>query len=250
MNVQTRLDKFPHLPKNPRTAGHDRGEQVFMPELLALIKSNPSIHTLIIIAGGKFSLPDTHAFAQKRSAFYAELPWNAQVLERLEYVKGFSMQDSLLAHSSYSYLGLHIRGTDRSLTAPKNTTIESALSSLFNSQELRSLFIAADTEDSLQYWKNRSSAIGFIPWNQQPRSLDRSTAIAGIDAMVDWILLGSSDALVYSESSSYAHEACIATGNFERCIPLGASKTTQILRKTSHFGKAAVNYARRLISIA
>ncbi len=218
-------------------AGHDRGEQAFMIELAALLDSHPTLHTLVIIAGGIFSLPGTTSFREKRGNFYAALPWSQAILDRLSSLTQQNVKPS--------YLALHIRGTDRSIDAPTDTSIATVLKELLASQEIRSLFIAADSSESLNYWVERTTSLGYLPWSLQVRTLDRSSVIAGIDAMADWISLGNSQSLIYSATSSYAHEAAVATGNFESCISLQAGAARKSLRKVVRVGQDVVLYPSR-----
>ena len=60
-------------------AGHDRGEQAFMSELIDLLGHACSPHTLVIVAGGKFHLPDGGDFVMQRRVFYQRLQWSPQV---------------------------------------------------------------------------------------------------------------------------------------------------------------------------
>ena len=216
-------------------AGHDRGEQYFMPQLRELLNTSADIHTLVIIAGGKFSLPSTKDFTSLRADFYSALPWNSAVHERV----------ALRPADAYSYSGLHIRGTDRALAAPTSSAVVEALSLLASSAEGTSLFIAADTQEARIEWEERALSLGFMPWSLAPRSLDRSSVIAGIDAMADWICLGQSSRIVYSATSSYAEEAAVATHNFNECISLEASRARQSLRKTARIFHSAQTYLSR-----
>ena len=218
-------------------AGHDRGEQTFMAELASLLASDPDLHTLVIIAGGIFSLPTTTSFLEKRAHFYAVLPWNQAILGRLSPTHNQNTQ--------LPYLALHIRGTDRATSAPTNNSIEGALKKRINSQELRSLFIAADSAASLNYWVKRTAALGYVPWSLPVRTLDRSSVIAGIDAMTDWISLGHAQSLIYSATSSYAHEAAVATGHYQACLALEAGVSRQSIRKLARVARNVVSYPSR-----
>ena len=158
-------------------AGHDLGEQHFIPQLLALLASTEIIHTLIIIAGGKFAMESTENFNDLRADFYSRIPWNDVVLERV----------SDRPVDAEPYMGLHIRGTDRALAAPTTAAVMGALRTITPSIHPSSLFIAADTQEARLEWNQRATTLGFLPWNLEPRSLDRTSVVAGIDAMADWI---------------------------------------------------------------
>lgn len=216
-------------------AGHDLGEQHFMPQLLDLMNSSIHIHTLVIIAGGKFSFESTEIFARHRANFYSNLPWNPQIRERV----------SVRPAVAHSYVGLHIRGTDRAIAAPTTSSVVTALKTLTSASNSLSLFIAADTHEARLTWEQQAQSLGFVPWTLEPRSLDRSSIVAGVDAMADWICLGEASRIVYSATSSYAEEAAVATTHFEDCIALQAGPSRQGIRKASRLGRSVLTFPNR-----
>ena len=74
-------------------AGHDLGEQVFMPALQSALDNSVTERTLVIIAGGKFFLPQPEQrneeaeilFRRKRQKFYRSLTF-ADVIEDLSLI--------------------------------------------------------------------------------------------------------------------------------------------------------------------
>lgn len=216
-------------------AGHDRGEEPFMGELSSIIATLDSPTTLVLIAGGKFHLPQTQSFTRQRSLFYARLPWHTDLDRRV--------QAELDQHPSY--VALHVRGTDRSLEAPTRRAIRTGLLALADSSAERSLFIAADSPQSRDLWRDSASALGFVPWSVSAIDHDRSKAATGRDAMLDWRLLGHSQALVYTAASSFGEEAAVATGNVTACVPLAATVLRQRVRRAASVLRAISTYPER-----
>ena len=218
------LPRYLHVDRERRVvslAGHDLGEQVFMDRLGWALADDCRPHTLLIIAGGKFHLPDSDAFTRQRAAFYSMLEWSEPISHRVSH---------LLADRS-AYLGLHIRQTDRSSTAPRPRAIGAALDALAVETGLESLFIAADTEPAREEWRSIAASHGFTPWTSDAAAFDRTAVEAGIDALVDWIVLGHARAMVYSAASSFGEEAAVATGHADDCRALTASPTRRRLRE-------------------
>lgn len=201
-------------------AGHDRGEQAFMEQLGWALADQSRPHTLVIIAGGHFHVPDATAFERQRQLFYGQLEWSEPIATRVS---------SLLADRG-PYLGLHLRGTDRSRSAPTSRALHTAIDNLRYTTGLRALFIAADTAQTRHHWFTVAEQDGFAPWSSDSDAFDRTTEAAGLDALVDWILLGHAWAIAYSAESSFAHEAAVATGHRSECIALSASAGRQRLR--------------------
>ncbi len=216
-------------------AGHDRGEQAFMGQLAAMLLGLEEPTTLVVIAGGKFHLPTDEDFTRQRAVFYRQLAWHPDLNRR--------MDEELADHSDY--VALHVRGTDRSLEAPTPRTIRDGLTALADSTDERSLFIAADSEDGRDRWAAEAAVLGFAPWSVQAVDHDRGKATAGLDAMLDWRLLGRSRALVYTAASSFGEEAAVATGNLGGCFPLSATASRQRARTAAQLGRAAATYPRR-----
>jgi hypothetical protein len=216
-------------------AGHDRGEEVFMGQLAAMLLGLEEPTTLVIIAGGKFHLPTDEDFTRQRAVFYRQLAWHPDLNRR--------MTEELTDHPDY--VALHVRGTDRSLEAPTARAIRDGLTALAGSTDERSLFIAADSPASRDRWADEAAVLGFSPWSAQAVDHDRSHAAAGLDAMLDWRLLGRSQALVYTAASSFGEEAAVATGNVGGCFPLSATASRQRARIAAQLGRAAATYPRR-----
>lgn len=214
-------------------AGHDRGEQAFMSQLNNLLGTVVDPVTIVVIAGGRFHLPGGVAFRDRRRQFYEALPWSVHIRDQV--------RDQLSNRGRF--LGLHIRGTDRSRTAPSKAALRRAIMQLVEATGLDSIFVAADTPGDRSDWIQRLAGDGLHPWMMEGISHNRHSTDAGIDAMVEWCLLGKTAGMVFSEHSSFGHEAAVHSG--QHCIDLRASVPRQLARATQDFGTAALTYPKR-----
>ena len=201
-------------------AGHDRGEQHFMAQLEEVVQTTPGSFTLVIVAGGKFHLPGESDFSSQRRRFYSGIDWHPDIDSRLH-------SNGLADHR---YLGLHIRQTDRSRDAPTPRTIEKALMRLLNRSGVTNLFIAADTDSARAEWIGRVSHPGFRPLASDAESFDRTNRQSGQDAIVDWLLLGRAEAIVYSAASSFGQEAAVMNAYPEWSQAVTAPRGLRTLR--------------------
>lgn len=215
-------------------AGHDRGEQAFMDELLTTLADTCEPKTLVVIAGGKFHLDTHEGFDRQRRVFYETVPWRAEI------------GDAVTAQTDGRpvYVGLHVRGTDRSREAPPARAVREALGQL---KEVgpTSLFIAADTEAARLRWTDEARHLGFEPWSRSSINRDRTVAAEGVDAIIDWRVLGKAEAIIHAAASSFGEEAAVCTAQPSSCIALTASPARQRLRAAGEWATAAVTYPRR-----
>lgn len=216
-------------------AGHDRGEQEFMPALEEALRHPCAPTTLVIIAGGRFHLPTSTGFDEQRRHFYRRLPWSAAVAHRTERAVA----------DRRDFIGLHIRETDRAVTAPTARALRAGLGTLVDRTGITSVFVAADTSGARERWLDEVAALGLSGWTAPEPELDRSSAHAGVDAMVDWRVLGMTRGLVYSRESSFGEEAAIVAGSAGTSVPLAASAARQRSRTAAALGRAALTYPRR-----
>lgn len=215
-------------------AGHDRGEQALMGELLNALADPCEPTSLVVIAGGKFHLDSPEDFDRQRRVFYEAVPWRADISDAV----------AAATDGGPPYLGLHVRGTDRSREAPPTRAVREALRQL---RELgpTSLFIAADTEASRLRWSDEALRLGFEPWSRPALNRDRTVVAEGVDAVTDWRVLGMAQAIVHAAASSFGEEAAVCTAQPSACIALTASPQRQQLRAASEWARAAVTYPRR-----
>ena len=218
-------------------AGHDRGEQAFMPDLNRLLGAADEPFTLLIIAGGLFdaSSPVSSGgseFVRKRQAFYRSLHWSQSIIYAVD-----------LSSPKDSYSSLHIRLTDRSHQAPTTQKITDALKQMRNRTASRSLFIAGDTPQARAWWTDRSRDLGFTPWSLPQTDFSRSTVGGALGAAADWVALSrTSGGIVYPRASTFSAEAAVAAGCPE--FGLTAARYLQELRRVQgHAG----NVVRRVM---
>jgi hypothetical protein len=231
------LPRYLHLDplRNVMTlAGDDKGEQVFMSELTERLHEHRRMATLVIIAGGLFTITphDPSAFARYRRNFYEALPWHQAIQERVS-----------VALPNAEYSALHVRMTDRSHEAPTRHAIRRALELMKQRGLPGSLFLAADTSQGREEWAGSATRMGFTPWSQTGIDLSRSAPANGIGAAVDWILLSRSAFLAYPGASTFSAEACIANGGHG--IAMHASSPTRMFRAGREVLYNAVTYPQR-----
>lgn len=221
-------------------AGHDRGEQVFMDQVVALNERVGQPLTLVIIAGGLFHLhgssPDAErVFTAERREFYSSLQWHGEILQRAVEVS-----------PTVDYVALHLRTTDRSLEAPTDRVISSALSNMRSQMGVESLFIAADTPEGREIWSARALSLGFEPWSVNDTDFSRVTLSGGRSAAVDWLLLSRAKALTFAAASTFSSEAATAAGC--ETWPLVASSFTKTLRRGRSHLRNVVTYPSRKLN--
>lgn len=210
-------------------AGHDRGEQFFVPALIRELNASPEISTLVVAAGGKFHVPDEVDFDEKRRHFYNQIGWHSDIVSRLQST----------SMAKQPYIGLHIRQTDRSREAPTSRAIERALRTLSRRSGLTHVFIAADTATARTEWTNRAAQLGLTPWTSDAVVFNRHDERSAPDAIVDWLLLGRASGLIYSATSSFGQEAAIMNAHPEWTLPLEASPGLQNRRDLTRLAGSA-----------
>ena len=216
-------------------AGHDKGEQFFMPELELLLASTHSPRVLVIIAGGLFHLEGCASFGERRSAFLQSVRWHPDVEA--------TVKSGTSEHPTY--VGLHIRETDRSREAPTRNTVRMSLRALRERTDTSSLFIAADTHDARQYWSAEASKIGFVPWSVTETQFDRTRRSGALSSVVDWRLLCEASALAYPAASTFSAEAAVAGSMVGTSIPMRASSTVQRARDIRALAMSAITWPVR-----
>lgn len=223
-------------------AGHDRGEQVFMSELRKALAENPEFHTLVLVAGGHFGFtedlsPERQEIAlhHNRSIWYQSVALH----DDIEIAARSAIQQNT------PYLALHLRYTDRSHQVPSKKQIAQALTQIQEATSTRSLFIASDTPAARDEWVSRAQDLGFQPWFIEHQIWDRADPRSSHPALIDWRVLGHAEALVYFNESSFAYEAAVASGNFERSIGLSPHKFSKVRASTHGLLLSAATYPRR-----
>lgn len=225
-----------HIPERSLVvlAGHDRGEQVFIPGLLTLVDSAAQPLRVVIIAGGAFGSADEERRRRYRHEFYRRLPWKRSITERVESVIG--------EHTNF--LGLHIRQTDRSRQAPTSRQLVEAVQRLKDVSGLSSVFVAADTSPALVAWQQILREMGLEAWTAGTSDHARDSVDAGIAALIEWQVLGRSRGLVFSAASSFGVEAAVAAGDVP-ALGLTAAPSLQRLRAAREWLRAGATYPLR-----
>ena len=216
-------------------AGHDLGEQAFVPELIELSESLSTPHTLVIIAGGKFHTFDASHAREARRLFYRSLEWNPVINNAVE----------ALTSDHVPYVALHIRTTDRSIEAPGRTSIRRALEQVRGGFAGRSLFVCADTAHSRRTWSKEAQRLGFDTWTVEEVEYDRSIPANGVSAMVDWRLLADAEIVIHPRDSTFSSEAVVAGGTWRESVPLAAPPWLRRSRQVQRFLRVAAAFPRR-----
>jgi hypothetical protein len=224
-------------------AGHDLGEQHFMAQLREEISQARDGTTLTITAGGNFFMPKAgspldeqiHDFRIRRGDWYRALSLHPDI-----EVPARNVIDSHPA-----YLALHLRYTDRSLTAPTDRHIETGLNRLKQATGVSSLFVASDVLVRRDQWIARSTAMGFSPWTIEHEPIERSDPRSAHPALIDWRVLGSAQAMVYFAESSFAEEAVVAAGTYDLSCGLSASSTRLRARGVSELISTGMSWPKR-----
>ena len=223
-------------------AGHDRGEQMFMPELRSILSDHPELHTLVLVAGGHFGFTANLAPAEQEMALHAK---RSQWYQTVELNDGIETPARTAIKNHTPYVALHLRYTDRSHQVPSKKQIESALLHLRDSTTTRSLFIASDTSAARDEWVKRAQTLGFSPWFIEHEVWDRADPRSSHPALIDWRVLGAAEALVYFNASSFAYEAAVASGHFEDSIGLSPHKLSKVRATVGEYMHAGLSYPKR-----
>jgi hypothetical protein len=224
-------------------AGHDRGEQVFMPQLRSALSTASRSTTLVIIAGGQFFLDsdaspsvDWNAgFRRERHEYYSYTPLNPAI-------EG-AARAQISEHGPY--IGLHLRYTDRAHQTPFDREIRAALERASRESGLDDVFVATDNRATREKWSRIVRELGLRPWSVEHGSWDRSVSGSGHAALVDWRILTRSERLVYFAESTFAEEAAVASGGYERSIPLAANALRSTLVRAQELARNVVTLPRR-----
>lgn len=224
-------------------AGHDRGEQHFMPALRSVLDDGSPRDLIVVVAGGKFTLDggavlsdqQRREFDERRGAYYRALDLHPDIESRVEEVVA----------GRGPFLGLHLRYSDRSTQAPMRRRIAPALRRLSDERGLHDLFVASDTPGERDRWHRRAEGLGLHPWSADPGDLPRSDPRSALGALVDWRILGRSQGMVYFAESSFAEEASVASGWHEASIGLAASRVQAWGVRAAEYSRAAVTYPKR-----
>lgn len=198
-------------------AGHDRGEQPLMSELLHELKSL-DWGVLVIVAGGRFSSTagsqpvawDSDSFRAARKSWYQNLELSPEI-DRLRPVTEWE-----------PFVGLHLRYSDRSHQTPSRTEIRRAVVDLCKKFGVSRVFLASDSSEQLDYWRELLPKLGLSPWILETNVPGEFTGAQL--ALADWKALTHAKAIVYFAESSFGYEAAVASGGFAESTSLAPNK--------------------------
>lgn len=223
-------------------AGHDKGEQFFMPDLRDALRST-TVETVFIVAGGKFTLygsrvlspSQADSFMNKRRDFYSALKLHPSIDQAV----------SLEATKHPHFSAIHLRHSDRDRQAPWRHSTRRAVLALIERDQPDSVFVASDTKSARTNWLDYLTRRGATAWTTSPATMDRGSSSAAIGALIDWRLLGLSHSMVYFKESSFAEEAAVASGYWQRCVALPASRSRRVYVTAVEYSRALVTYPVR-----
>jgi len=223
-------------------AGLDRGEQYFMPQLQDYLQ-HYEVRAVLISAGGKFTLSnrsvlsasEARGFRSRRYEMYQDLRLHQGIEDRVD--------SELENHPRFA--ALHLRYSDRSTDSPWKRQIIHALKGLREQSSTEEIFVASDTPKIRGRWHKLSRDLGFEPWSAAAADLSRADPRSAWDALVDWRLLSNSQEMVYFAASSFAEEACVASGHFDEGMGLRASSLRKSWVKAQEWSRAVRTYPQR-----
>ena len=245
MSPETFLDSFgiessrvpPYLTVNPgliSLAGLDRGEQLFMPELVAALARLNQPTTVIISAGGNYSVESPGIALDQRGQWYRECAFAEPIM----------LASQSLIEAESPYIGVHLRYTDRAHETPLARDVLAAVTKQVEITGLTSVFIASDTVQHRDKWVAILAKKGLHPWTAQIATLDRTQQSAGTEAMIDWRILGNAQTSVYFAASSFGQEAAVMAGSTETSIALPGHPLQRLRARASDVMSAAIHYPR------
>lgn len=223
-------------------AGHDRGEQFYMPELRRMLNEH-SPEVIAIVAGGKFTINGDRRLSHEQEKRFRQLRFQAYQGVQLHPM----IEDEVARYRALHgrYLGLHLRYSDRNAQAPWFWRIGPEVKKLVSETGIPDIFVASDSKTARDSWTSRLTRAGFNTWVTQPESMNRHEAASALGALVDWRILAQSTAMTYFRESSFAEEACVASGAFETSAALSSSAVRGRLVALREYSRAAITYPLR-----
>lgn len=215
-------------------AGLDKGEQALMPQLLSLIEQSQQPLTLVFSAGGNFSLSEPGTAISQRGDWYRKFRFSATIESQV---------NELLINRG-SFIGLHLRYTDRSHETPLERAIDQAISNQVELMLTDSVFIASDTEKAREKWFSKLQRAGLKPWVTEVVLDSVHGTQAGVGAMVDWKILGHAQSSVYFAASSFGHEAAVMAGSLDTSIALHGHAIQRFRSLSKTLAGNLLNYPR------
>ena len=221
-------------------AGGINGEQALMPQLREQIKQDPDVIT--IVAGGKFWLQGDNELSPAQAADFRTLRRNKYAHLHLNDAIE-TAAEQFINGLPESYLGLHLRYSDRNLQAPLRRTIEQAVAEEREASG-NTIFLCGDDPRKLNDWSAYLARLGWdVRMNET--SLGSASSRRPASALVDWRILASSSRVVFFAESSFGEESAVASGHFDESVGLRPSQMRASALRAAMFIRSAVTYPAR-----
>jgi hypothetical protein len=177
---------------------HPLGEQYFLSKMSRIIQQG-NLDLVHIRSGGEFGLGTKSRRESNRREIYSQFRWDPEIIHAHEKL-GLPRD----------YVGLHIRLTDLAKYAPHHDQILRALRRVTRKLGITSIFLATDTRDAEIMWRRTLDEIGFEAFFQPRKDFGRKTYQDLVQASVDFLSLSNSNAMIFSEVSSFGKEASLS----------------------------------------
>lgn len=165
--------------------------------ILSQICSNNTDMIILNKTGGNYKLEEMSLseFNSLKSKFYQSL---RPIRDIREKVKKFSNDNQL-----NNCLGVHIRRTDRRSFTPKTEMFAVAIK---RHDAYKKVFLCTDDESEI---KKLSVLISKNIVTFPKKKYERNTIESVQEALLEWLLLGMCNDILFSHGSSYGYEACV-----------------------------------------
>jgi len=223
-------------------AGMDRGEQQFMPELRHILESR-RVRGIVISAGGKYTLDGGSTLTSSEEAVFRRQ--RKEIYGRLLLHPEVEVLADRAVAGRESFQALHLRYSDRAIESPWTHRVKSALIDVKGNVDDLNLFIASDSPKAKVRWLEMSADLGWKPWTMNSSNLPREDPASAWEALVDWRILTRAHSLIYFRASSFAEEAAVAGGSYERSRHLTPSLSRRMWMQMRKHGGALRSYPQR-----
>jgi hypothetical protein len=223
--------------------GNRLGEQKFMKKISELIRLNANYKQITIVAGGQFELNRNRKLVQRQLKFQER---RQHVYEKLIFNEAINdYADSMLRSLTKPYIALHLRGTDRANQSISDHLLVRESIRIDKKINTGSFLIVGDSADRIAKVKRLFEAESISPQLSPVKELTRTSLTGSRMAIQDWILLKNAAVIVASSTSTFAVEAAVAGGIYEKSVFLkpNLAKRARIylLEKLALFRKFGVN---------
>jgi hypothetical protein len=223
--------------------GNRLGEQKFMKRISELIRSNANYKQITIVAGGQFELNRKRKLTRKRLEFQER---RHVAYENLIFSQAINDDaETMLSSLTMPYIALHLRGTDRANQSISDRLLVRECLRLNKKVKTGSFLIVGDSADRIAIVRRLFESSSISPQLSPVKELTRTSSTGSRMAILDWILLKNAAVIVASSTSTFAVEAAVAGGLYEKSVFLkpNLAKRARIylLEKLALFRKFGVN---------